>query len=224
LDSDRLRRDDSGAHDERIKDCHFPLIRLTASESPWIVAIGASGEAGLGDIKELLAALPSALPAVIMVVLHRRWNKPTHLREVLARVTALPVNIAAEGEYLDPGKVYIGEPEQHLTLAENTFGKLTDDPARDYGGRTVDLLFNSVAAHAGGRMIGVILSGALDDGSRGLAAIRKAGGLTMVLTPVTLPERGMPDNAITYDGPISLIGDAKHIADGLCAACGLQTA
>jgi chemotaxis response regulator CheB len=57
------------------------------------------------------------------------------------------------------GKVYIGEPAQHLTLAANTFGKPTDDPARDYGGRTVDLLFNSVAAHAGKRMIGVVLVG-----------------------------------------------------------------
>jgi two-component system chemotaxis response regulator CheB len=72
--------------------------------------------------------------------------------------------IASESKRLDVGKVYIGEPAQHLTLTANTFGKLTDDPARAYGGRTVDLLFNSVAAHAGKRIIGVVLSGSLDDG------------------------------------------------------------
>ena len=140
---------------------------MESAGSPWIVAIGASGSEGLSDIKDVLAFLPPALPAVIMIVLHRGWNRPTNLRDVLACASALPVIIAAEGQYLAVGKVYIGEPAQHLTLAANTFGDLIDDPARDYGGRTVELLFNSVAAHAGKRMIGVVLSGSLDDGSRG---------------------------------------------------------
>jgi len=65
-------------------------------------------------------------------------------------------------------------------------------------------------------MIGVVLSGALDDGSRGLAAIHEAGGLTIVLTPGRSPERGMPENAISYDGPIDLIGDPLQIAEGIC--------
>jgi two-component system chemotaxis response regulator CheB len=193
---------------------------MESERSPWIVAIGASGAEGLGDIKELLAALPDALAAVIMIVLHRAWDRPTHLREILARASTLPVVIASESNHLEVGKVYIGEPAQHLTLAANTFGKLTDDPARAYGGRTVDLLFNSVAAHAGKRMIGVVLSGSLDDGSRGLAAIHKAGGLSMVLTPALPPELGMPENAIKFDGPISLIGHSREIADAICAACG----
>ena len=158
-----------------------------------------------------------------MIVLHRRWDHPTKLRQVLASACKLPVIIAAEGERLDMGKVYIGEPAQHLTLAANTFGKLAGDPERDYRGRTVDLLFNSVAAHAGRRMIGVVLSGSLDDGSRGLAAIHRAGGLSMVLTPAHPPERGMPENAIAYDGPISLIGEPQQIADGISAACEMPT-
>ena len=190
---------------------------------PWIVAIGASGSEGLGDIRELLAALPDALAAVIMIVLHRGWNRPTNLREILARASSLPVVIATESKRLDIGKVYIGEPAQHLTLTANTFGKLTDDPARAYGGRTVDLLFNSVAAYAGNRMIGVVLSGSLDDGSRGLAAIHKAGGISMVLTPAGPSERGMPENAIKFDGPISLIGSSKEIAEAICAACWSQS-
>src|SRR3978361_507918 len=119
---------------------------MKSERLPWIVAIGASGAEGLGDIKELLAALPHALAAVIMVVLHRGWSQPTNLQEILARASAFPVIIASEGECLDVGKVYIGEPAQHLTLTANTFGQLTDDPARNHGGRTVDLLFYSVAA------------------------------------------------------------------------------
>jgi two-component system chemotaxis response regulator CheB len=68
-------------------------------------------------------------------------------------------------------------------------------------------------------MIGVVLSGSLDDSSRGLAAIQEAGGLTMVLTPSGPPQRGMPENAISYDGPIDLIGTPERIARGICMAC-----
>lgn len=154
-----------------------------------------------------------------MVVLHRSWDQPTHLQAVLGRASRLPVVIAAEGERFEPGIVYIGQPAEHLTLAANSFGKLIDDPERLYGGRTVDLLFKSVAAFAGPRMIGVVLSGSLDDGSRGLAAIHAAGGTTMVLTPSHQPKKDMPRNAINYDGPIDIIGDAKCIAEKICAAC-----
>ena len=70
-------------------------------------------------------------------------------------------------------------------------------------------------------MIGVVLSGSLDDGSRGLAAIHKAGSLSMVLTPAGPPERGMPENAIKFDGPHQL-GSSKEIAEAICAACWSQ--
>lgn len=80
--------------------------------------------------------------------------------------------------------------------------------------RTVDTLFDSVALHAGKRAVGIVLSGSLDDGSRGLAAIHAAGGLTMVLDPAHKPV-GMQQNAIDYDGPISFIGNGLAIAAAL---------
>jgi two-component system chemotaxis response regulator CheB len=73
---------------------------------------------------------------------------------------------------------------------------LLDDPINRYRNRTIDALFRSVAAHAGSRMVGVVLSGSLDDGSRGLAAIKAAGGTTMVLTPHWSGGKGMPENAV----------------------------
>ena len=166
-----------------------------------------------------LGVLPGTLQAIVMVVLHRGWNQPSHLRAVLGYSSALPIIIAAHGERLEVGNVYIGEPSEHLTLAARSFGELVDDPERRYGGRTVDVLFASVAAHAGAHAIGVILAGSLDDGSRGLAAIHHAGGMTMVITPAPAPEKGMPENAIQYDGPIDIIGDPKRIAQAISAAC-----
>ncbi len=149
---------------------------MEGGQGPWIVAIGASGAEGLDDIRALLGALPATLPAIVMVVLHRPWDRPTRLQAILARVSRLPIVIAAQGERFEAGTVYIGEPSEHLTLVARSFGALIEDPHHRYRGRTVDLLFKSVAARAGKRMIGVVLSGALDDGSRGLAAIHDAGG------------------------------------------------
>lgn len=186
---------------------------------PWIVAIGASGPDGVNDTKALLGALPNTLSAAVMVVIHRSWDQQSYLRDFLAFASPLPVVIVANGEHLQIGIVYIGEPSQHLTLAINGVGELVDDPSRHYGNRTIDLLFHSVAAHAGPRAIGVILSGTLDDGSRGLAAIRKAGGITMVLTPSSSPEHDMPSNAIDFAGPVDLIGSTTSIAQGISEVC-----
>ena len=192
---------------------------MESGQKPWVVAIGASGAQGLADIQELLGALPEALPAIVVVVLHRLWDRPTKLQAVLDQRSALPVVIASQGERFEIGAVYIGEPSAHLTLAANSFGVLISDPDRQHGNRTVDLLFKSVAEYAGTRMIGVVLSGALDDGSRGLAAIHAAGGSAMVLTPSLGSGRGMPENAIGHDGLIDLIGNPRQIAQVIGEVC-----
>ena len=177
---------------------------------PWTVAVGASGGEGLQDLRDLLHEW-SDLDAVVMIVLHRPWTAVSQLREVLQRSSRMPVIVADEDERLRPGRVYIGEPANHLTLIARTMGTVTSDPTRMHGNRTVDLLFNSLATFGGMRIIGIVLAGSLDDGSRGLAAINKAGGRTMVVTPSKfLPD--MPGNAITYDGPVDVIGNIQMIA------------
>jgi two-component system, chemotaxis family, protein-glutamate methylesterase/glutaminase len=177
------------------------------------VAIGASGGEGLHDIRALLRALPHPLAAVVMVVLHRPVDRISHLRATLAAATPAPVIIAREGERLEAGRVYIGEPAHHLTLIGDGAAGLVPGPGNEHRNRTVDLLFRSLAARAGPSVIGVVLSGSLDDGSRGLAAIHAAGGVTMVLTPDRGGDRcGMPENAIGYDGPIDVIGSPGAIA------------
>jgi two-component system chemotaxis response regulator CheB len=184
----------------------------------WFIAIGASGSDGLQDIQSVLSALPRTLPVVVLIVLHRPWDQLSHLAAVLDRASRLPVRIARHGGRFERGTAYIGEPGEHLTLAAHSFGELVPDPERLHRNRTVDLLFRSVAARGGRRIIGVVLSGALDDGARGLAAIKEAGGLSMVLTPCPAAFSGMPENAITYDGPIDLIGSPSEIARAICEA------
>ncbi len=199
-----------------------------ADAGPWFVAIGASGQAGLDDVGALLGALGSGLDAVVMVVLHRLFDEPSALASVLGRATAMPVIVAENGERLERGCCYIGEPAAHLTLMARSFGEVTADAARLHRNRTVDLLFESVALQAGSRGIGVVLSGGLDDGSRGLEAIHVAGGRTMVLLREPQAEgaqpraAGMPENAIGYGRPIDLIGSTLEIAGAIRSAVARQ--
>jgi chemotaxis response regulator CheB len=190
---------------------HLQLDRLP----PWIIAIGASGRAGIQDIQALLGIIPRDLNAAILMVLHQQFNRPSHLLGLLQRASAMPVLVADEGKRFERGHCYIGEPASHLTLVARSYGTLVDDPEAAHRNRTVDLLFHSIAARAGGRIIGVILSGALDDGSRGMAAVHAAGGKTMVITPNSPRGPGMPENAIGYDGPIDNIGSVEEIAEAI---------
>lgn len=149
-----------------------------------------------------------------MVVLHRSVSSISHLRSVLATATPATVIVAREGEFLVSGCIYIGEPADHLTLVARGTAGLIAGADNEYRNRTVDLLFQSLANIAGPATIGVVLSGSLDDGSRGLAAIHAAGGVTMVLRPAVGPP-SMPENAIRFDGPIDVIGSPIEIAHAI---------
>ena len=121
---------------------------------------------------------------------------------------------------LPQGRLYIGEPSAHLTLLERTFALLTSDRARVFCNRAVDLLLQSVADCGGHQTIGVVLFGSLDDGSRGLAAIHHAGGNTMVLRPSSASTHGMPENAIAFDGPVTVIGNVLELASAIVRLLG----
>jgi two-component system chemotaxis response regulator CheB len=190
------------------------VVKWKATNQPYFIAIGASGSEGLDDIINLLGAWPNNVHAVVMVVLHRSSDEISYLQEILARSSLLPIVVAKPGQLLQPNICYIGEPDGALTMSSEGLAFLVEGADNRLRNRTVDTLFDSVALHAGKRAVGIVLSGSLDDGSRGLAAIHAAGGLTMVLDPAHKPV-GMQQNAIDYDGPISFIGNGLAIAAAL---------
>lgn len=100
----------------------------------------------MSDLLALLRTLPSPIPGVTLVVLHRRWDRTSNLKAVLARGCPHPIVIADEGQSFEAGTVYIGEPAAHLVLAERSFGELVQDPGFAYRNRTIDLLFRSVGS------------------------------------------------------------------------------
>ncbi|NPD68998.1 chemotaxis protein CheB (plasmid) [Lichenicola cladoniae] len=191
------------------------MYNIFVSETglPFFIAIGASGGEGMTDMVTLLHLLPKPVHAVVLAVLHRPFDKISHLRDILARGSGMPVVVAGDAERFVPGTCYIGEPDGHLSLRSDAQASLVtghDDKLRN---RTVDTLFNPVAAFSPGPAIGIILSGSLDDGSRGLAAVHAASGVTMVLDPRGKWPPGMQQNAIQHDGPVDIVGTAHMIAE-----------
>jgi two-component system chemotaxis response regulator CheB len=184
---------------------------MGVSTTPWYVAIGASGAEGFSDAVDLLGEMPLDSDAIFMVVLHRPSSQPSLLQSVLQRRLSLPVQEAVEAETLQPGVCYIGKPAEHLTLTSLSCARLVDGRGDIYRNRTVDLLFDSLGTCARRRGIGIVLSGAFDDGSRGLAAIHRGGGVTMVLHP-GVKSRGMQQNAIEYNRPVDFVGGPAALA------------
>lgn len=176
-----------------------------------VIVIGASA-GGLLHIRTLLELLPADLPAIVLAVLHRPGDQVSHLREVLARRSRMQVVEAAHGEELLVGVCYLGQPAEHLGIDELVRAKLTADPGAARRGRTIDDLFVSVARHAGPRAIGVVLSGALRDGTAGLAAIKRAGGIALVQSPADAQFADMPESAIAGEGIVDLVAPTAELA------------
>lgn len=187
-----------------------------------IIAVGASGAGGLRDLQVFLRSLPQLIDAAVLIVLHRPPDQPSWLQEILGGATEMPVEIARRVAALKPRTCYIGEPAAHLRLISTRVAKLVSHlPC--HRNRTIDLLFESVAENARVSSIGVILSGALDDGARGLAAIHKNGGTTMVRRTGTRwreLEDEMPENARKYNEPVDVVSTVEGIAQAIAVRSG----
>lgn len=145
----------------------------------------------------------------MLVVLHCPANRVSWLRDILVRKGSIPIVVARHGERLHRGACYIGEPSQHLMVGAGLHADLLPD--HRYTTRNIDQLFISLARHYGPRTIGVVLSEQLDDGTRGLAAIKRAGGIAMVQSPQEAAYPDMPRNAINYDGPVDLVAPTSDL-------------
>jgi two-component system chemotaxis response regulator CheB len=159
-----------------------------------VVVVGASS-GGVEGLITLLSGLPDDLAAAVFVVLHVRPDVPSQLPAILNRVGTLPVAHAVDGEPIRRGRVYIAPPGMQTYLRRGRIG-VRRGPQENLHRPAVDPLFRTAAHHYGARVIGIILSGALDDGAAGLAAIKEAGGIAIVQDPDDAAMRDMPMNAI----------------------------
>jgi two-component system, chemotaxis family, protein-glutamate methylesterase/glutaminase len=173
-----------------------------------VVAVGASA-GGVEALKSFAAGLPPDLPHAVLVVLHMPTHAPSVLARILARTAALPTAEAVDGEPLQPGTIRVAVPNRHLLVDENRVA-LSQGPTENGHRPAVNALFRSVALTFGPRAVGVLLSGVLDDGTLGSAAIRSRGGTTIAQSPADALFPAMPLNAIAA-GVIDHKVDAAEI-------------
>jgi two-component system chemotaxis response regulator CheB len=161
-----------------------------------IVVIGASA-GGLPALIELLKPLPGNLPACLLVVMHTASNGLGVLPEILARATTLPVAFARTGDPLEPGHVYVARPDCHLIVTATGL-RVVHGPRENGFRPAIDPLFRTAARELRSRVIGVVLSGSLSDGTYGLSMIKHYGGVAVVQHPDDAIISSMPLNAMNY--------------------------
>jgi two-component system chemotaxis response regulator CheB len=180
----------------------MPTPGCTAAllEAKRIVAIGASS-GGLEAVKMVLGGLPAAYPWPVLALLHAsaRYGG-SQLDRLLQRCCALPVHEAQPRQAACPGTVYVAPAGYHLLLERDLRFSLSVDEKVSYSRPSIDVLFDSVADACGAGAVGVILTGANDDGAGGLAAIRARGGLAIVQDPEEAQAPQMPQAALRIAG------------------------
>jgi two-component system chemotaxis response regulator CheB len=161
-----------------------------------IVVIGASA-GGVETLIKLVRQLPADFPAAFFVVLHIPANSPSLLAQILNRSSQLAVMQPTDHTPIETGHIYVAPPDYHMLLEQDEI-RIIRGPKENRHRPAIDPLFRSAALVYGPRVIGVILTGALDDGTAGLLAIKHKQGLAIVQDPKEALYPSMPQSALDY--------------------------
>ena len=162
------------------------------------IVVGASA-GGVEALSRLIGMLPEDLPAAIFVVLHFPESSTSVLPTILSRRGALPAAHAQDGERPEPGRIYCAPPGRHMLLHGDAI-RLVAGPKENGNRPAIDPLFRTAAHSRGNRVLSVLLSGLLDDGTMGTWAVRRRGGGTFCQDPEEALFGDMARNAIEHGG------------------------
>jgi two-component system chemotaxis response regulator CheB len=161
-----------------------------------IIVIGTSA-GGLKALGAILGALPSNLDATVFIVQHLAADKPSILPKILTDVGSLPASHPSDGELIEKGRIYVAPPDYHLLVNKGSM-RVVRGPQENRFRPAIDALFRSAARAYGSRVIGVVLTGYLDDGTVGLQAVKKCGGVAIVQAPDEAEYPSMAKSALQY--------------------------
>jgi len=177
------------------------VASLAGREPPLEAVVIGTSAGGLAALSRLVSGLSSHFPLPILVVQHVPAGTPTQLAEIFQRKTGLRVKEADEKEALRPATLYFAPPGYHLLLESDCSLSLSQDDAVHFSRPSIDVLFESAADALGPALLGILLTGANEDGAAGLAAIHHAGGLTIVQDPAEAEVDTMPRAALQRFAP-----------------------
>lgn len=162
-----------------------------------MIVVGASA-GGVEALKQLVHLLPADLPAAVGVVLHLPSHATSVLPAILSRNGPLPAVHPEDGQVIKRGHIYVAPPDYHMLIKHNHIS-LVHGPKENRNRPSIDPLFRSAARTYGNRVVGVILSGTLDDGTAGLISVKMGGGVCVAQDPTEAMYGGMPQHAIDND-------------------------
>jgi|tagenome__1003787_1003787.scaffolds.fasta_scaffold20953985_3 two-component system chemotaxis response regulator CheB len=174
-----------------------------------LIVVGASA-GGVEALREFVTGLPADLAASVLVVLHLPAGGTSALPAILGRRCGLPVHSAKDGMPLEHGTVYVAPPDHHLLIVDDRVA-LSHGPTESGRRPAIDALFRSAAIVGGPRVVGVLLSGVLDDGVAGLVSIAGCGGMVVVQDPdeaiyPDMPRHAMRALAVDHVLPVAAMG------------------
>lgn len=162
-----------------------------------VIVIGTSA-GGIPALRSLVSQLPPDINAVVFVVLHLSVRSNAQvIAEMLQRHTSLTCNVATDGGVISRGHLYLAPPDRHMIIKRHKI--IVHHGARENKYRpSIDVLFRSAAVNYGSRVIGVILTGLLDDGTSGMSALKRCGGICIVQDPAEADYSDMPQSVINH--------------------------
>ena len=161
-----------------------------------IVVLGASA-GGVEALVQFVGELPSSIPAAIFVVLHIPPQSTSMMPKILSRSSSLPAIHPVDGTLIEHGHIYVAPPDHHMMLEQGHI-RIIHGPKENRHRPAIDTLFRSAASVYGPRVIGVVLTGSLDDGTAGLLAVKRLGGIAVVQDPDDALYPSMPQNALEH--------------------------
>jgi len=171
-------------------------------EKPCFEAILIGGSAGgFKALKQILPAFVSDRMPGVIIAMHRTWDSDDYLETALDAICPLKVRQVDPGAAIDPGAVFVAPPNYHLLIEDDRTFALSIEHPVNYARPSIDVLFESAAEVFEKRMVGVILTGANNDGSKGLERVKHCGGMTVVQDPTTAETPSMPSSAIRFVDP-----------------------
>lgn len=181
---------------------HFDVVALAASKG------------ALDAFSVILAALPAAFPAAVILVRHISPTHQSELANILTKRTPLRVVEADDGAQVCPGTVYIAPPNYHLVIRPTGVLRFADAKGEPLSHHTADVLFTSVAGSFRQRAVVIVLTGGNNDGAEGVSATKRAGGVVIAQDAATSHASGMP-RAAAETGDVDFVLTLDEIAPTL---------